>query len=270
MSDTVYTTKMINLTDLIPYEKNAKLHPQEQIDKLAKEISEVGWTQPIVVDSNNVIVSDHGRRLAAIQAGIDLVPVHQLSKDIDPERVRAMRLFDNRVSETGYDEALLKSELIELAQLQDFSQDWVGYNLQELCDVLPEEHVFVQAHLRQLGSDENEEPEEKYTQKITAPIYVPTGEKPELSELADFSKTFSLVERINQCKNLPDEIGSFLRSAATRHTVFNYEKIAEFYAHADKETQSLFEDSALVIIDYKKAIEEGYMKLSKANAELAE
>jgi hypothetical protein len=43
--------------------------------------------------------------------------------------------------------------------------------------------------------------------------------------------------------------------------VFNYEKIAEFYCHADKQTQELMENSALIIIDFEKALQMGYAKL---------
>ena len=45
--------------------------------------------------------------------------------------------------------------------------------------------------------------------------------------------------------------------------IFNYEKIAEFYCHADKKTQALMEDSALVVIDFKKAMQLGYLRLKE-------
>ena len=50
--------------------------------------------------------------------------------------------------------------------------------------------------------------------------------------------------------------------------MFNYRNIAEYYAHADVDVQELMEDSALVIIDYNKAIELGYVKLSRSVAEM--
>jgi hypothetical protein len=53
----------------------------------------------------------------------------------------------------------------------------------------------------------------------------------------------------------------FLVDAARRHTIFNYEKIADYYANASPEMQSLMEKSALVIIDFEKAIEYGYIKM---------
>ena len=54
----------------------------------------------------------------------------------------------------------------------------------------------------------------------------------------------------------------FLIEAAKRHTVFNYSKIADYYAHSSKEMQDLIEHSALVIIDFEKAIQYGYIKLN--------
>ena len=61
--------------------------------------------------------------------------------------------------------------------------------------------------------------------------------------------------------NLPIEEKNFLMDAARRHNVFNYEKIADYYAHASPEMQNLMERSALVIIDFEKAIQLGYVKL---------
>lgn len=66
-----------------------------------------------------------------------------------------------------------------------------------------------------------------------------------------------------EASKLPYEEKMFLMDAARRHNVFNYEKIADYYSHSSKEMQELMEESALVIIDFEKAIELGYVKLSK-------
>ena len=102
--------------------------------------------------------------------------------------------------------------------------------------------------------------EKKYSAKIEAPIYEPKNQKPHLLELYDKSKTNRLINKINQ-SNLPIEEKEFLIKAATRHIVFNYEKIADYYAHSSPEMQNLMERSALVIIDFEKAIQLGYVKL---------
>lgn len=102
--------------------------------------------------------------------------------------------------------------------------------------------------------------EQKYSSKIEAPIYEPKNKKPHIVELLDKSKTKRLILEIEN-SNLDFEEKKFLIDAARRHNVFNYEKIADYYAHSSKEMQLLMEKSALVIIDFEKAIQLGYVKL---------
>lgn len=102
--------------------------------------------------------------------------------------------------------------------------------------------------------------EQKYSSKIEAPIYLPRAVKPNVLQLCDKSKTNRLIREI-EVSNLPQEEKAFLIDAAHRHTIFDYEKIADYYAHATKEMQHLMERSGLVIIDFEKAIQYGYVKL---------
>lgn len=102
--------------------------------------------------------------------------------------------------------------------------------------------------------------EQKYSSKIEAPIYEPKNLKPHILELVDKSKTHRLIKEI-EASSLPIEEKQFLIDAARRHNIFNYEKIADYYAHSNKEMQHLMERSALVIIDFEKAIQYGYVKL---------
>ena len=64
-----------------------------------------------------------------------------------------------------------------------------------------------------------------------------------------------------ELSNLGIDEKMFLMDAARRHNVFNYEKIADYYSHANAEMQNLMERSGLVIIDFEKAIQLGYVKL---------
>lgn len=136
---TKYKTAMMALDSLKPYPANAKKHPQEQIDALAREISDVGFRVPIVVDSDLVIVQGHGRLQAARQAGLTEVPVHTLPSDISPERVRAMRLFDNKIGETGWDTMLLNQELVELSEIPDFDISLTGFDVPTFEPDLPDD-----------------------------------------------------------------------------------------------------------------------------------
>jgi hypothetical protein len=71
---------------------------------------------------------------------------------------------------------------------------------------------------------------QKYSSKIEAPIYEPKNKKPHIVELLDKSKTKRLMIEIEN-SSLPHEEKMFLMDAARRHNVFNYEKIADYYAH---------------------------------------
>jgi hypothetical protein len=164
---------------------------------------------------------------------------------------RAYIIADNRLAlDAGWDDEMLKVEIAELENL-GFDLELTGFEVVELNEI----------ELGQFG-DERKMDEDKYTAKIETPIYEVKGDKPTIKELYNNDKTGTLVEKILKT-NMPDDVKGFLMAAATRHTVFNFEKIAEFYAHQDKEIKDLMEQSALVIIDYNKAIENGYIKLTK-------
>lgn len=102
--------------------------------------------------------------------------------------------------------------------------------------------------------------EKKYSSKIETPIYEPKNKKPHILELCDYSKTHRLIKEIDS-SSLDFDEKTFLINAARRHNVFNYEKIADYYAHASAEMQHYMERSGLVIIDFEKAIEYGFVKL---------
>jgi ParB-like chromosome segregation protein Spo0J len=102
---------------VIPYARNARKIPQSAINKVAGSIKEFGWRQPIVVDSDGVIVAGHTRLLAAQKLGLDKIPVH-VALDLTPTQIKAYRLADNRVAdESSFDNALLALEIADLSSL---------------------------------------------------------------------------------------------------------------------------------------------------------
>jgi len=115
---------------LVPYEKNAKKHEDDSVNKLARSIREFGWDQPIVVDADGVIIKGHGRRLAAIKLGMKKVPVI-VRDDLTKEQADALRLSDNRVVSTEYDMSLIQEELRRLAEL-DIDLEVVGFDEREI------------------------------------------------------------------------------------------------------------------------------------------
>lgn len=110
---------------------------------------------------------------------------------------------------------------------------------------------------------EETEEDKKYTTKVNIPQYLPSAECPLLSHCFSLNKYNELLVNINN-SNVSDEEKQFLRFAATRHIVFQYSKVADYYAHASKEMQELMEQSGLVILDIGDAIANGYIKYSKA------
>ena len=106
------------------------------------------------------------------------------------------------------------------------------------------------------------EEENSYTDKVEIPDYEITTEKPELEDLFNTEKMKELHSKIENSE-LPKEEKDFLKFASFRFIEFDYRNIAEYYAHSGKEVQELMEDLALVIIDFNKAIESGFVEFTK-------
>lgn len=101
----------MKVADLIPYERNPRKIPQEAIDDVKESYIQCGVIDPIEVDENNVILSGHTRRLAAIDMGLDEVDVMKVSGLTEAQK-RKYRLLANKTSEkSGWDFELLEWEL---------------------------------------------------------------------------------------------------------------------------------------------------------------
>lgn len=105
-----------------------------------------------------------------------------------------------------------------------------------------------------------DEDAKKYSSKVEAPIYEPKNKKPHILELFNDAKTKRIIREILSSDVSEDE-KAFLIEAAKRHIVFHYENIADYYSHSSAEMQALIERSGLVIIDFEKAIQFGFVKL---------
>ena len=230
----------VDINSITPYNKNPRKN-NDAVGPVAESIKEFGFNQPIVIDNEGIIVVGHTRHKAAKQLKMTTVPILKLPADMEQKKIRAYRIADNRLNEFAeWDDEMLIEEL-KLLQAEDYNIDMSGFS-----------EDFILAH--------SEQEQEKYTKKIDTPIYTPHGIEPELDDLFNDDKVQLLLQDI-ETSVVPDDIKDFLKLAAYRHTQFNYSRIAEYYCHADKKVQELIEDSALVIIDFQKAIELGYANL---------
>ena len=109
----------------------------------------------------------------------------------------------------------------------------------------------------------------KYSRAISIPQYEVKGDRPFIEELYSNEKVIKLLDHIKK-SGVSEKEKKFLTIAAYRHYVFNYSRIAEYYASASKEMQELMEESALVIIDIDDAIKNGYVKYSKRIQQIIE
>lgn len=90
----------VALSKLKPYERNAKTHSPEQVDRLARSIKEFGFLSPCLIDKAGNIIAGHGRVMAAQKIGLDKVPC-VFVENLTEEQRRAYILADNRLTEMG-------------------------------------------------------------------------------------------------------------------------------------------------------------------------
>lgn len=116
---------------LVPYDRNSRLHSPEQVAQIAASIAEFGFTNPVLVDSNDGIVAGHGRLAAAKELGLKSVPVVVLDHLSDRQR-RAYVIADNKLAlNASWDVDVLATELEELRD-DGFDLDVIGFTDAEI------------------------------------------------------------------------------------------------------------------------------------------
>lgn len=116
---------------LIPYARNARTHTAEQVSQIAASIVEFGWTSPVLVDGEQIIIAGHARVQAAQQLGIESIPTIEL-KHLTDLQARAYVLADNRLALSGgWDEEMLALEIVEL-QRENYPIEIVGFSKAEI------------------------------------------------------------------------------------------------------------------------------------------
>ena len=124
----------VSLDSVFPYENNAKIHTDEQIDEIANSIKEFGMIDPIGIWKNNEIIEGHGRLLACKKLGIKEVPIIRLDELTDEQR-KAYALAHNKLTmNTDFDFSILNEEL---ASLEDIDMSLFGFEKMEIEEPKP-------------------------------------------------------------------------------------------------------------------------------------
>ena len=122
------------ISHLRPYAGNARTHSEEQIAQVVKSIREFGWTNPILVGPDSVIVAGHARLEAARALGMTEVPVIVLPHLSEVQR-RALVIADNQIAaNAGWDEEVLRGEL-QVLEAEDFDMSLLGFSQDELAAI---------------------------------------------------------------------------------------------------------------------------------------
>lgn len=139
------------VSELIPYARNARTHSDEQVAQIAASIKEFGFVNPVLVDTENVLIAGHGRVMAAQRLKLETIPAITVSGLTDSQR-RALILADNRLAlSAGWDEEMLRLELSDLAT-DDYDVEIIGFTPGELADLMPDVDA---AALPDLATDED-------------------------------------------------------------------------------------------------------------------
>lgn len=122
--------KQVNPNDLIPYEKNSRVHSNYQINQIKKSIEHFGFVNPVLINGNQ-IVAGHGRTRAAKELGLNEIPAIDVS-NLSEEQLRAYVIADNKIATNAeWDQEILKMELDALKEL-DFDVSILGFDPSEV------------------------------------------------------------------------------------------------------------------------------------------
>ncbi|ARJ70662.1 DNA methylase [Paracoccus contaminans] len=128
---------MMPTGQLVPYARNARTHSEDQIAQIAASITEFGFTNPLLIGEDSVIIAGHGRLMAAQRLGLSEVPVIVLAH-LNAAQRRALVVADNKIAlNAGWDTEILL-EQIELIRADGFDIDLVGFSDDELGELLAE------------------------------------------------------------------------------------------------------------------------------------
>jgi ParB-like chromosome segregation protein Spo0J len=125
----------ISTEELIPYARNSRTHSDEQIAQICGSIKEFGFTNPVLIDADGLIIAGHGRTMAAQRLNMKEVPCLRLTHLTDAQK-KAYVIADNKLAlNAGWDEEMLALELGEINEL-NFDITKTGFSDDEISLLL--------------------------------------------------------------------------------------------------------------------------------------
>lgn len=221
--------------------RNYRKHNARNKELIKKSLEKCGAGRSIVIDNEENIIAGNGIYEASQKLGIktkvietdgsELVVVKRTDLATDDEKRKQLAVMDNSTSDSSkFDFELLQTDF-DAEQLGDW------------------------------GIETTKEIINEYSRKISTPIYEIKGELPSIEQMINTSKADKIIEQIQKL-DIEEKDKDFLLKCAYRLYEFSYKDIAEYYAHQNKQVQEIMEKMALVIIDFNKAVENGYVELN--------
>lgn len=134
----------VSTGELKPYQNNAKIHTDEQIDQIARSIEEFGMNDPIAVWKDGEIIEGHGRLMACQKLGMEQVPIIRLDGLTDEQRRAYMNVHNQLTMNTGFDLDLLSAEL---GKIENIDMSMFGFDISDFVkdeEVSPEEDEYIE------------------------------------------------------------------------------------------------------------------------------
>lgn len=179
----------IKLSEIKPYENNAKKHPKEQIEQIKKSIQEFGMCDPIAIDENNVIIEGHGRYIALQQLGykeVDCIRIENLTE----EQKRAYILVHNKLTmNTGFDMEKVEKEI---EQIKSIDMSYFDFDLYPEEIELPEVETEDQEEIYRMTLNFSEE----QFQEVQEAIEIIEATRKELHSFGNKNKSSNLLNEV--------------------------------------------------------------------------
>lgn len=131
----MFELKIVKIEDIKLYEKNAKNHPEWQIEQIKNSIKEFGYNDPIAIDENNIIVEGHGRYIALKELGYEQIEVLKLSHMSNEQKKAYIIAHNKTCMNTGFNLETLEEELKSISELDLTPTGFTEFEIEDMLNI---------------------------------------------------------------------------------------------------------------------------------------